>query len=329
MGFISAESSGPPFGRALAERVAACLEQGHSIAYGHRDYCGLGLQLDGNSFVYGEVWDGRLPVEGDRGVLLFACRTTFIEWLACQSDASLARKELADVFYHDNQTITHARLEEFVTFHERHPQVTLPRWKCLWKSLGARSDGEEWFGGLVAAWSEPQRYYHNLDHLNDCLELLNRYQNLAATPWLIEAALWFHDAVYDPQSGVNNEEASALYARDALEAGGVPEPVILRVSELIHLTRTHEAGSDVDAALLCDIDLSILGRPPAVFNAYDRAIRQEYAWVPDREYQQGRSRVLRQFLAREQIFQLPVFNDLFEAQARRNLSAALLLLGTD
>lgn len=286
----------------------------------------MGLHYDGSGFVYGEVWDGCLPGAENQGALVFANSPDFAKWLACQSDSALARNEIEDAFYHGNQTITRARLDEFVTFHERHPQITLPCWKGLWKNLGARSDGAEWFGGLVAAWSEPHRHYHNLDHLNDCLELLNRYQNLAQNPLLIKTALWFHDAVYDPQSGVNNEEASALYARDALEAGGVPESVILQVSDLIHLTRTHEAGSNVDAALLCDIDLSILGRSPAVFNEYDRAIRQEYAWVPERDYRQGRCRVLSGFLARERIYQTPVFKDLFEAQARRNLSSALLRL---
>ena len=57
-------------------------------------------------------------------------------------------------------------------------------------------------------------------------------------------------------------------------------------------------------------------------DAYDRAIRAEYAHVPDGAYRAGRSGVLRGFLSRERLFLTPEFAAL-DAPARLNLRRAL------
>src|SRR5690242_3690243 len=49
---------------------------------------------------------------------------------------------------------------------------------------------------LELAWYEPQRRYHGLEHLRECLALLGRWRALASRPAEVTLALWFHDAVY-------------------------------------------------------------------------------------------------------------------------------------
>ena len=51
-----------------------------------------------------------------------------------------------------------------------------------------------------------------------------------------------------------------------------------------------------------DIDLAILGQPQAVFDAYEKAVRAEYAFVSDEQFRVGRAAVLRSFLERPAIF---------------------------
>lgn len=95
-----------PFGWELAGKVADALQRANSIGYGHRDYCGMGLEYRQGSFFYGELWDGVMLEPTHE----WSSKENFIAWLAHQSDASLARLEARESFYWGNQTITRDRL---------------------------------------------------------------------------------------------------------------------------------------------------------------------------------------------------------------------------
>ncbi|WP_118950047.1 hypothetical protein [Taibaiella helva] len=97
------------FGTALATAVAVKLRSGHYLGYGHRDYCGMGMDYSEDRYRYGEIWDGYLEPQ-----LSFPGQQDFIAWLAAQSTASLARLDDED-FYQGNQVITRTRLEAFLT----------------------------------------------------------------------------------------------------------------------------------------------------------------------------------------------------------------------
>lgn len=175
---------------------------------------------------------------------------------------------------------------------------------------------------LVRAWSEPHRHYHGLAHLIDCLAEFDGERDVAERAAEVELALWFHDAVYDPRSQ-DNEQRSADWAVRALDEAGIDPATQARVRDAILGTAGHRDPVGPDQALLFDIDLSILGRDPAAFDAYDRAIRREYAFVPDDHYRIARTDVLRDFLGREPLFHTAPFRDQYEAQARANLRRAL------
>lgn len=196
------------------------------------------------------------------------------------------------------------------------------RWTSLWTRLGAAADGTALFDDLVAAYGEPARAYHTAAHINDCLGELDRHRELADKPDEVEAAIWFHDAVYIPGAS-DNETLSAELAVAALTSAGASPDLALRVGELILTTRHADVPSAPDARLLCDIDLAILGRDVAAFDAYERQIRQEYAWVPAAQYRKARTRVLQEFLGRAAIYQTRDFARRYEVQARRNLTRAL------
>jgi predicted metal-dependent HD superfamily phosphohydrolase len=90
------------------------------------------------------------------------------------------------------------------------------------------------------------------------------------------------------------------------------------------MTRDHRADpSDTGALLLVDADLAILGAPPEMYKVYARAIRREYAWVPDADYRVGRRAVLQRFLDRPRIFGTESLYQERELAARRNLAAEI------
>lgn len=195
-------------------------------------------------------------------------------------------------------------------------------WRRAWTGSGATGEGEALRDRLLAAWSEPQRRYHTLQHLEECLWQFEAHVELARRPAEVELALWFHDAVYEVRAA-DNEQRSAEWAVAALSEAGVDADACARVQSMVMATRHRAAPGAPDEALLVDIDLSILGADAERFDEYEVQVRQEYAWVPGPLFRRKRRAVLEQFLARPSIFWTPAFHDALEARARANLARSL------
>lgn len=197
-------------------------------------------------------------------------------------------------------------------------------WHDTWQLLGAQAPGDE-LGAVLAAWGEPQRHYHDRRHLRECLAHWAAWRGLAEHPGEVGLAVWYHDAVYDPQAK-DNEQRSAEWAARVVHEATLGDDVAGRVTALILATCHDVPLHGADARLLSDIDLAILGAAPNRFDGYDADVRREYAWVPEPLYRQKRCEVLQQFLHRERIYQTQPAFDALEGQARINLAAAVARL---
>jgi len=198
-------------------------------------------------------------------------------------------------------------------------------WQRVWRELGADPVPNGLYNQLVAAYSEPHRQYHTLQHLRACLAHLDAAASLALHRAEVELALWFHDAVYDPRCG-DNEERSAEWAWRSILAAGCEEDVAQRVQALVLATKGHAANDDPDARLLLDIDLAILAAAPPRFDEYEEQIRAEYAHLPEPQFRFGRATVLSSFLARPRIYLTAAFHDALEHRARENITRSLAAL---
>jgi predicted metal-dependent HD superfamily phosphohydrolase len=183
---------------------------------------------------------------------------------------------------------------------------------------------------LVEGYSAPDRYYHDLRHVEALLALMREHLASLADPIDVEAAIWFHDAIYDTRRN-DNEQRSADLARERLAPLASAEQVD-RIVAMILATTNHmlprglserEGG---DCALFLDMDLAILGAPASEFAAYEQAVRREYGWVPEPTWIAGRRRVLEGFLARPSIYASPRFRVSHETTARHNIVQALARL---
>lgn len=163
-------------------------------------------------------------------------------------------------------------------------------WGRAWRALGLPAP-DALFDRLVASWDEPQRKYHTVQHLLECIERLAPMLGQAQQAGEVELALWFHDAIYDVQ-GHDNEARSANWAAQALTEAGAATDVVERVRALIMATCHAALPTTPDAQLLVDIDLSILGATPERFDEYERQVRDEYAWVPEPLFRDKRKAVL-------------------------------------
>jgi predicted metal-dependent HD superfamily phosphohydrolase len=199
------------------------------------------------------------------------------------------------------------------------------RWMALCRSVGVNKPESGWYDRLTKAHAEPQRFYHNQQHIAECLAEFDQARELAMDPTAVEFALWFHDAVYDPKAG-DNEEQSAALSKECLNSLGANHKFSEHVAFLIMATKSHEVGISIDAAVMVDVDLSILGRDTKRFFEYEEQIRKEYQWVPQLVFASKRAEILKRFLSRERIFATDWFRNKYEKQARLNLEASIAVL---
>ncbi|MFE5045606.1 hypothetical protein ACFRAI_04530 [Streptomyces sp. NPDC056637] len=185
---------------------------------------------------------------------------------------------------------------------------------------------EAYADDLLARWAEPQRRYHTTTHLKAVLDRIDVLEDHADDPALVRLAAWFHDAVYLPERSTN-EDRSARLAERALAEAGLTEQQVDEVSRLVVLTVTHDPDEDDrNGEVLCDADLAILAASPGAYAAYAAAVREEYGFVPDEPFREGRAAVLRQLLALPRLFRTPYGAAHWEERARENLTAELTLL---
>lgn len=203
------------------------------------------------------------------------------------------------------------------------------RWRDALVAARRGADGPDplpYADNLLARWAEPQRRYHTTAHLLAVLDRVDTLARYAADPDAVRLAAWFHDAVYRPDRS-ENEERSAALAERALPEAGVPDDVTAEVARLVRLTVGHDpADGDANGEVLCDADLAILAAPPKEYAAYAAQVREEYAFVPDEAFREGRATVLRQLLSLPCLFRTPYGAEHWQPRARQNLLTELELL---
>ena len=69
-------------------------------------------------------------------------------------------------------------------------------WAAAWRALGLPAPADAVRDDLLRRWSEPQRHYHTLQHLAECLALFERHRKLARHPG--EVAIAYVEESGDP-----------------------------------------------------------------------------------------------------------------------------------
>jgi len=201
------------------------------------------------------------------------------------------------------------------------------RWLSLARELEVdETSAATVFAELVALYEADSRAYHNLTHIQQMLTWATAVREQAVEWTAVQWAIWFHDVVYVP-GAADNEAQSAQFARRVLQNWQAEEALTAAVEQLILATVFNRpVCPHPDAPLIQDADVAILGQPPVVYQEYARAIRHEYAHVPDDAYRHGRGQVLTYFLGQQRLYQTDHFFRQLEEQARHNLNQELAAL---
>jgi predicted metal-dependent HD superfamily phosphohydrolase len=179
---------------------------------------------------------------------------------------------------------------------------------------------------LCQLYSEKHRAYHNLNHIKSLLDFFENFSKFIKDKPCVFFAIWFHDAIYDPQKK-DNEKQSAELAVKFLKTLSLPVEKISKIERMILATEKHSAEElDADGKLFLDFDLGILGAESEIYKEYAKAIREEYSFVSEEDYKIGRGRILQNFLKRETIYFTDVMREKFETKANENIENEILEL---
>ena len=171
---------------------------------------------------------------------------------------------------------------------------------------------------IQKAYSQSNRYYHNLDHLSAMLHGLDEYPDEIHNWPTLALAIFYHDIIYNPLRK-DNEKRSAELAKTRLQTTSLTPAEVQTVHDYILATQHHlNPTQDGDLSLLLDLDLAILAAPRKQYVIYTEQIRKEYWMYPWPLYRKGRRKALQHFLERKNIFLTKHFSPL-ETKARENL----------
>ncbi len=191
--------------------------------------------------------------------------------------------------------------------------------RLLWQLDSQTDDNRLFFEKLILEYSSFERHYHDLTHVQQLLKTLEEVKQSTNNYTAILLAIWFYDYVYNPQFK-DNEIESAQLAVKFLEQLNAAENLVELVEKFILSTQQHQPLiDDWDCMIFLDADLSILGASTEKYWQYACDIRREYKHLGDRDYYQGRAKVLKNFLSRSRIYYTDYFYHKLEKQARANM----------
>jgi predicted metal-dependent HD superfamily phosphohydrolase len=203
--------------------------------------------------------------------------------------------------------------------------VGATRFDALWRRCVASPpspDSATVYAELRRLLGAPNRHFHNLDHVLDCLGRSDEVASLLVDRDAVELALWFHDAVYELGAATNEQRSAELFL--AQSAGA--RPVFRRrVCGLILATRHAGAVRGNDRRFIVDIDLSGFGGPWEEFMNGGARLRAEFSARSDAEFNAGQTLFLQRLQRRPRFFATDYFRDKYEAVARENLRRVLEL----
>ena len=170
------------------------------------------------------------------------------------------------------------------------------------------------------------RYYHNLDHLEQLLIELFLYKDKIQDWKTLILALVYHDVIQDPFNSETNEQESVEFMIKQLNSH-LSDFQLVKVGVLINATRLHEkVPNNLDFNLFLDADMSIFAKSEEKYIKYMEGIREEYSIYPDSLYKKKRLEFLEKMLNKKHIYITKDLREKYEKTARENISKEIEIL---
>jgi predicted metal-dependent HD superfamily phosphohydrolase len=199
------------------------------------------------------------------------------------------------------------------------------------RRMSRQTPGLQEMANLTTLYTQPHRYYHNINHINDCLVELENFVHPDFTNdkrSMVEAAIWYHDAVYNPYSKLNEfNSAELVYGHQSAF-----------VRDIIKYTARHleDVSADIEkhikheyrqcVQVMLDIDLAGFGKDRMVFAMNGMNIRHEYYNTHLRDFLEGRQKFYQELIKRPTLYYTKYFYDKYHDVSRDNIRWEMLLI---
>jgi len=188
---------------------------------------------------------------------------------------------------------------------------------------------DEMWEFLREGYSNPPRFYHNLEHINYCLSIMDRCR-IPNDP-LMEFALWFHDIVRSERDSADIAEKYLKRMIPDIKA----DEICMDVRQLIMATKHEKCVYKTEREeIIASIDLGILGESSSLYDEYSEKVFLETKYKMKNDLKtdnkvmldmwiKGRKEFLSTFLKRDFIYPWGEMRLDKEVIARDNLSIEL------
>jgi predicted metal-dependent HD superfamily phosphohydrolase len=146
---------------------------------------------------------------------------------------------------------------------------------------------------ILRRYSEPHRYWHTSNHLYDLLigikELLDDKKIDEREYGILVTTAVFHDIVYDPKRG-DNEEKSVDYMMNLIDMNGASwrkEEDVKKIISLVLNTKTHDSKDGLTKKFN-HLDTKILDSSFIEMLDWENKIYKEYKWAGWKQYKKNR-----------------------------------------
>lgn len=160
---------------------------------------------------------------------------------------------------------------------------------------------------LEQFYANPQRKYHNLDHINDMLVGMNHYDLSDIERNVLEHAIWFHDIVYSyDKKDKTNEELSAEVWRWA--SAYTKSTFHQHVTDLILFTDYSKKNTfnsvedDRLKTIIVELDFNNFGKSYSDFMISTKNVDDEYFAMTGKHVDVSKNKVFLEKVLEQQIF---------------------------
>lgn len=200
--------------------------------------------------------------------------------------------------------------------------ITLEKFVDGYTFYGKEEQSRMFLTHIYPQYTLPSRHYHNIEHIQEMLEIGDDMFELT---WEQYLAILFHDFIYEPGSTLNEYLSAEYFHNSFRDYSSSP----YKVYDIILDTQAHFYPTIEESKIILDLDLERLSRDIREVRMHSDQVRQEFCHYTLAQYNDGRRKFLTNLLNRKTIYTTDYGKEYWEPHLRENVEQLLKELPND